>query len=46
MGALLTFLFVFLNTISPNVHHNNGGISNPKNNATVSSAKIGDEIGG
>jgi hypothetical protein len=46
MSALLTFLFVFLNSIAPNIHNNNGGISNPKNNPTSSAAKIGDETGG
>lgn len=46
MGALLTFLFVFLNSVGANNHHNNGGIKNPSNNPNTSNAKIIDEFGG
>ena len=46
MGALLTFLFVFLNSVGANNHHHNGGIKNPSNNPNTSNAKNIDEFGG
>lgn len=46
MGALLTFLFVFLNSLSPNNLPNNGGVSNPNDTSTTQNAKIIDEYGG